>query len=428
LENTRLIACKCQTVSSLDKDGRIVKHKKLAHTIHAFKPKWLKPDAMITFNERDFRLYSVFSLDVQWNEWDQESKAWESGKSTTREYYFQDDTGIDLCLINEDDQFYIREEVPNPSSWLVARFFNTKKDSIIEQGTYTLSAFLGEDDEPWEETTYRYQILADLNGDLTGEATAEDFKQNKGRFYRKTYLKNTELEGLWAKFNPEFESLQKEQQNNNFLRKVAAVPMVIFLFMWGFTFYQETKFIAAGEANFSILEKLDETSGKSKSLCTAKLLKEENYILNTRCIFEVDNGEVEIALSVIDKTSGKLINSINCSFFIETGKDNEGYWTEYVLSDDFQFNVPTSGEYEFIATPLQGFDMVNPKYFTNRSEGAFSIKINETKISRWYGLAGLLSLFFWLIYQWKWENLTTTLAITKKSPLNVFWDYLKRAF
>jgi hypothetical protein len=418
MEDARIIACSCHTVTSLDEQGRVEKHRKLPHKIQGFTPKWLKPGAQVTYNGEDFTLKSVFSFTTKWNEWDSEDNCWENGTSATREYYFQSTKENELCLIYEDGYFYIREEVKRLDDYTKSRFYEEKNYDIIEHGTYQITAFLGEDDEPLFDLECAYKVMADLNGDLTGEGSATDFQHKKVRFYRKTLLKKAELEGLHAKFNPEYSSLVAERSTYDFWRKVAGIPALIFFALWANTYLADTKDIAQGIANFNIFANVTEKSGTPKSLFTANLSAEQNYILHTNCYFEETQGEVEYALQVLKKPENKLVNAINCTFYIESGYDSDGSWAEFVVTDDFQFHVPETAEYEFIATPMQGFDANDLNYNKNSTSGRFIVDIKETKVSRWYGLMFLLSFFVWLIAQWNYENLGVRIGLPIKSFLN----------
>jgi hypothetical protein len=419
MEGARLISCNCQTVSSLDENGRVVKHKKLTNVIKGFNPKWLKPEGKLAYNGIDFTVKGVFSYSAKWEEWDVEDSAWLLGTSNTREYYLFSDKEDELCILHEDGCFYIREEVKRIDAYTLSRFYEEKKEDVFEKGTYQLTAFVGEDDEPLDEQQYAYRVLAYVNGDLTGEGTEADFRNKTVCFYQKTLLRKYELDGLHAKFNPEYSKLVVERSNCDFWRKVAGIPALIFFTVWVYTFLAPTQTITTGAMNFSIFENVDKYSGVPKSLCTAKLRQEKNYILYTRCYFSSDDGEIEHTLTVLKKPENKLVNAISCSFYSESGIDSDGSWRESVLTDDFQFRVPESGEYEFIATPLQGYDAADLKFKNSRSSGSFNLHIEETNVSRWYGLLFLLSFFVWLIAQWNWETLGTRIGLPTHSPLNI---------
>jgi hypothetical protein len=426
LKNTRLISCSCLTVSSLDDTGRVEKFKKLRHSIKNFTPDWLKNGCKIEYNLKEYTATGIFSYSATWQEWNANSKRWDIGTSTSREYYFRAENDFELCLMAEEGRFFIRHEITNLDEFTKSKFFDEEMKNIFEKGDFVLSAFIGEDDEPLDEQKYFYQVYSDINGDIIGEGTEEDFRQKKLRFYRKTLLSIFELESLHVKYNPKFAELISEHGKYNFLRKVSGIPALIFLVFWINSYQFKDQYIKAGSSSFKILMKVDENSGQPKSMFSCNLEKEKNYTMLTNCYFSESEGEVEIALSVIKKPENKLINAINCSFYSESGYDNEGSWTESVVTDDFQFKVPESGEYEFIATPLQGYDPTDAKYSKSWTSGNFKVFIHETKVSRWYGLMFLLSIFAWLITQWKWENISVLLGLPIQTPITIIWDYLKK--
>ena len=396
---------KCNNIIRITDKGLFEKEARLSKNNLISTPAWLKPGARIKHKGKQYILFSMYCHGVNWNEYDAEDSKYEQGYSEYMEWYFVAKDGAELCLeqTDNDNKFQIRNSIP-----ITDKLINAVKglkigSKIPEYGTYQLVGFEGQDDEPLDRDTWKYQVIKEY-----AAATSVEWKDNtptsEWQAYKVQQIGILELERWKVRTAEEIAEARENSKKLGFFRDVFGYSTLVLLALMTYSGIKgNSNELCATTWNFEAPRTLD-TTGRSalyqRTLCTVKLEKDQPYRFSTKCSFGGggNNASANFSLSILKLPDGIPVNNIAASFFIESGRDSEGNWTESTLSDYFNFVADETAEYEIFAR-------INPESPTDAEShsGTLRTEIKPILMTRYFVFAMLVCALIWLIYQWRWE-------------------------
>jgi hypothetical protein len=395
----------CNNIIRITDKGLFEKEAKLSKTSLVSSPAWLKPGARIKHKGKEYTLFSVYCHGVHWNEYDPEDNKYEQGYSEYLEWYFVAKDGAELCLeqTDNDNKFQIRNSIP-----ITDKLINGVKglkigDKIPEYGTYQLVGFEGQDDEPLDRDTWKYQVIKE-HAAATSVEWKNNMPTNEWQAHKVQQIGILELERWKVRTAEEVAEARENTKKLGFFRDVFGYATLALLALMVYSGIKgssnELCFISW---NFAAPRTVDSTSNRTalyqRALCTVTLEKNQPYRFKTKCSFQgSNNASANFSISILKLPEGTPVNNISASFYTESGRDSEGAWTESTLSDYFNFVADESGEYEIYAR-------VNPESPTDNEThaGTLQTEIKPILMTRYFVFAMLVCALIWLIYQWRWE-------------------------
>jgi hypothetical protein len=106
---------------------------------------------------------------------------------------------------------------------------------------------------------------------------------------------------------------------------------------------------------------------------------------------------VDLSVSIVRKRDHAVVSDVDIAFFMESGRDDEGAWTESVLEDELKFQVEESGIYEVFVSP-------DYEDITNIPLCSLTVSITETGYYYYYQIAASGFLLAFLVFQWQREH------------------------
>lgn len=381
------------------------------------KPGWLRPGAQLRYYDKVYTVFSIMVYHSNWEEWDNEDSTWERGVCDNEEWYAIASDGSELCLEIDDGLHFIRQEVSKPSASVCQRFKSYSKD-CIERGDFHLRGFEGEDDEPLDRRHYKYMVLDD-NGDLYAEWLPDDF-DNTAKFYSYRYVSATELERMRVRDENELEDYSARLPHQSFSRNVLGVALLCFLVFWLGSMATGKEALVTERIGFSAYRPGDSLQLQPKSLGTFRLEPNRAYQVELSCELP-QNAAAGFDLEIVNTTDGAVVNSFGCEFATETGRDDEGQWTESTLQDYFNFQSETGGTFEAFVMPARTSFSDMPL-----SGGYLTFKILPITLSRYFFISFLLLTGAFLVMQWKLENTKVVLNLGSGTWLHAARDGMSK--
>lgn len=401
LKDFKIAGCaNCGHVSVLDKDG----HLKLTHRSPVVSPK--EQDPFYVGNQLQYRnitytVSSVFVYEVDFQEWDTEDSKWIKDKGFIREWYAHDDQQTQLLIImkDTDGKFYaVSKPVPiEPNAVL-------SKKNAKELGQYQLWGFTGMDNEALELKAY-YRIY----GHTRLECANEQFEKAPILKYQLTSLTPTQVKRMVILEEVEKLKASEDFTTTTYYRNLFGLALlailILLIFNLGGNEAQENRRIRSSPAdqyisfggNLSAGE-LDTIVFKPQSAGTFSLIAGKNYKFVARCYLREMNQYVDYSVSMIRKADSAVVSDIALSFYTESGTDDEGYWEEELLHDQFKFQVDATGKYEvFVAPDYENLWGLPP--------ASLEIQIERAPYTVFYVWTSAFFLLLFLIFQWRRENL-----------------------
>jgi hypothetical protein len=419
---TRLISCFCQTVSSLDNEGKIEKYQYLPLRLQTFKPRWLKPGALIEYENEEYTLAGVFTYSVDYQLFNHETQLWEKHNKTTQEYNFRSKNGKKLCIQSEFGAFHLRWEVENIHASASNKFYDNNISSTVESGVFQITGFSGEDDNALIEQNQFYKVIQHNGVEITSEGTQKDFDDKSLKFYRRTPILKEDLEGFRAKYNPDYENIQKERSLYHQFVKAFGLITLFASGAWLFFTNANDTVITQNTVNFDLKEK------QTQSLIfKTDLKKGQKYVFDANCFFAKRSSEVDFQVDFLQLPSREPVKTINYTFYSEVLSDKEETWSATAVSNKLKFEVPTTATYQIMAIPYHGEEAalfaLNAKNTTKNCSGFLDLKLRAQYETELYAWAAFFALFMTVLFRWKWESLSLTLGL----PVNNFGRKLRES-
>jgi hypothetical protein len=403
--------CNCHRNFETDARGHFKEQPAFTKRISEVVPDWFIPEARVDIDQRQYTVIALYCNGVNWQEWDSEA-GWESGYGEYLEWYLVSSDGKELWLEESDQSNYLDiNEYTNLSKEHINAVNNTvdRPEQIKEVGRYGLVAFRGIDDEPLDRGTWNYKVIQSATGDVSVEWQDQTPADQWRAFATKKSIRKIELERGRVRDSEELAALKEQTKHLEYYRDIfgCAALVVLVLMAWSWLANRNEHLFREAWI-FSTQQTPTSNSSATRELGTAVLKSGVPYRFETICVFDVSNAEADFDITVLQMPEGRPVNAFAASFFSETGRDDEGAWTEATLSDYFQFTVDHDGEYliEARLAPVNNSGMAK--------SGTLTVAIAPVVLSRYFIIFFLAMVLSWLILQWQWENI----AIKSKSNVS----------
>lgn len=385
----------CGAVYHISDNGTYTREKGLQKIQFQADPDWVVPGAQIEYRGQCFTVQAIYAYRTAWEEWDNEDKKWETGTDDYLECFLTDELGNELFLERNDGYpaFFIRSEIPVAPDFL-EKLKNEK--NVIERGIWKLSAFEGADDEPLDRSEWKYTVVSHSAGDVTLEwQTSGEYKA-----FRHQGVTVTELEQWRVRTPQAMDTAGVRSRHLNFYRLLFGFTTLIMFLMIMATWIGGERAAVDDFWSFSTpfggVTMID-TQRQTHTIPVVHLEADKAYSFDLKCQLESSNSDVDFSIYVVRNSDGKVINTIEASFYTESGRDSDGDWTEAVLSDHFYFKSETAGDYSIVMHVL-------PKAEGQTGgSGILHLRIYPVMLARYFIVPFLLVALFWLILQWEWE-------------------------
>lgn len=401
LKDFKIAGCaNCGHVSVLNKDGQL----KLTHHSPVVSPKEQDPfyiGRQLQYRKITYTVSSVFVYEVDFQEWDTEDSKWVKDKGYIREWYAYDDQQVQLLIImkDTDGKFYaMPKPVPiEPNAGL-------SKKNAIELGQYRLWGFTGIENEALDLKGY-YRIY----GHTRLECANEQFEKDQILQYQLTRLAPTQVKRMVILEEAEKLKASEDFISTTYYRNLFGLALLailaLLIFNLGGNESQKNRGIRSSSADQYIRfgdnlspGELDTIVYKPKSAGTFDLVACKNYRFAAQCYLREMNQYIDYSVSMVRKTDSAVVSDIALSFYTESGTDDEGYWEEVLLHDQFKFQVDKTGKYEvFVAPDFENLWGLPP--------ASLEIQIERAPYTFFYIWTSAFFLLLFLIFQWRRENL-----------------------
>lgn len=367
--------------------------------VQFYSPEWLKPGARLRWKHKVYTVFSAMVYESKWNEWDAEDNCWEKGTSQSMEWYAIADDDSELCIEYDDKKHFLRENLNWAAPGITDKLASGDKAGWVEYGTFVLKGMVGEDDEPLDTRLYQYAVLNAKGHRSDVFVEWPDSDPNTKSFYTYTHLPPTKLRQMRMSDSAIVENAAASLPRLSFLRYAFGFAALFFLALsiWGLA---GQKPLVKSYLNFSNMVQ-DSTFRAPRSLGTFKVEKDHAYAFSASCLFTTPNSGADFSVDIVRLPEGTPVNTIACSFYTESGRDNEGDWTESTLEDDFYFRAAEDGTYELIAYADSQY---NEGLGSGAVSGTFRASVAPLLLTRYYLVCMLLMTLVWLIFQWQLEN------------------------
>lgn len=400
IENPVVFGCpNCHSIFEISASGKIgTKQRSLTYSLTEVRPDWMRPGAVINYKGETFVLHEVMNFSTHWNEYDSEDNGWESGTCQNMEYYFVSDAGAELCIMEDDNQFFVRVPSKVFDEDRATLEGERRQKGVIEYGTFQLTAFIGQDDEPLNRAAWEYRVVRN-NGDLEYEWEPGKQAETLQAFYFQR-IRLMELERMRVREESDMAMAQEEADSFAFYRNVFGYTSLLFIALMFYSGMARRN-LSHAEWAFSIPAnelQADSTFGDPLQHPMGEFHMEKGraYTFELGCTFRHANMDADFMVQVVRQSDGHPVNTISASFYTESGTDSDGAWTESTLKDKFRFKAEESGTYEIFAS-------VRPDATALGKGGLLTADVYSTVLTRFFIVLGAITTLLWLIYQWKWE-------------------------
>jgi hypothetical protein len=397
-----VFGCKaCAQVHKVDASGNLrPREKDLVYRIENVRPNWMLPGAKIRYNNSEFTLHTVMNFSTHWNEYESE-EGWTSGFLNNLEYYFVSKSGKELCITEDEGRFYIRIPSKTFDADLPLLNGNGQQTGVVEYGNFQLNAFVGQDDEPLDRSSWDYRIVSN-NGDLEYEWNPANKAETLRCFYFQP-IRLTELERMRVRDKNDMLEAQVKAKDLAFYRNLfgySALLLILLMLYSGIA----TNTLSKETWTFSVptVQELNEQNDSSftgplqHSLGVFQVSQGKSYTFGLECTFYGSNADAEFSIQLVRQSDGRPVNTFKAYFYTESGVDSDGSWTESTLRDNFKFKAEESGKYEIYASVL-------PDDMTTSRNGILVAEVRRNVLTRYFLVLGAIFTLAWLIYQWQWE-------------------------
>jgi hypothetical protein len=351
--------------------------------------------SQIQYDGVDYTVYAIYIYLVKYKELDAEDGTWVNAESYVTEWYAKSnrDNKRLMVMSDTDEKFYVVYDRAN--NQLVEAY----KDNFIEDGTFELTSFAGMDDDALDEKGF-YRVFTNQ---LFLESTQRNFDKNASKTFYSKAITPTQVKRMHVIEAEQATEAQADYENTNFYRNLFSIALALIVCLLFFSTALNTEGINKSQTvsfEYITLEDgaFDTTVLRPKLAGVFNLKGGKNYRFSAKSTVVGANTSADFSVSIIRQEDKTSVSEVDIAFFTESGRDDEGDWSEDVLSDEFKFQVDKTGKYEVWVTPDYDDLLHIPKC-------SLSVSINGTGYYTFYLM--LLGFFFlaWLICQWQLENI-----------------------
>lgn len=380
----RYVGCsKCQTLVKVTGGHTTEISRKRKHTL---KGSDLQLGDAVKLDGKLFYVVAQFRYEELNSEFDREERRYYTSRWSSDEWYLMNDELLSAWLNTDDEGMYrvsyftpTTPMLPDRDKFLALEGGKTMHKAK-EYGTRTLLAFAGEFPSlPTREKVVDFAMY-EMNGhDVEVEWVKKGSKTEWVSFNRSKYIS-------WDEQKKMFSSNDPNSKKNLSLRRFEVRNLAVYLCVFAAIICLLGAAITAGEGKeLFIFTKNYSLNMPSTLVFTTPPFEfaeaGDVYSMDVSSSFgPSNNSDLEFSIKLLDANTEKLVNVIEGAFYMESGRDNEGYWTEVVAADSELFKIESAGKY---------FAEVTIYNTSTADSGVFIIRIVEKMLSRYY-LAGLL--------------------------------------
>jgi hypothetical protein len=395
IDNVKIAGCPhCGCSATMGEDGYLRTYKTHSLLAESFQEPFLLGSQM-QYDGVEYSVHAVYIYRADYTELDAEDQTWTGGNGFVTEWYAKNERG-DKCLMvisDTDEKFYIVYDRAN--NQLVEAY----KENFIEDGTFELTSFAGTDDEPLDEKGY-YRVF---KNQISLESTQADFDKNASKTFYSKAITPTQVKRMHVIEAEQATEAQADYENTNFYRNLFSIALALIVCLLFFSTALNTEGVNKSQTvsfEYITLEDgaFDTTVLRPKLAGVFNLKGGKNYRFSAKSTVVGANTSADFSVSIIRQEDKTSVSEVDIAFFTESGRDDEGDWSEDVLSGEFKFQVDKTGKYEVWVAPDYDDLLHIPKC-------SLSVSINGTGYYTFYLI--LLGFFFlaWLICQWQLENI-----------------------
>ncbi len=400
----------CGMVSTMGVDGYLRTLKTYQKTDNYQEPFLLGEE--IQHNEQHYTVHAIYVYFINYQEWDSEDSAWTTHTGFVTEWYAKTVGNAQLTLMRDvDNAFYTVHRSSNSqlSEWQI-------KEKFIEIGTFELNAFVGTDDGALDEKGY-YRCFPN---NLMIESGSENYTGNNFKTFVIKPLTPSQVKRMEVIPDTEQEEAEEDFKTTSFYRNVFGIALLFILGLMAFgnanTEGPQKSELLTFENKTDDKGRIDTLALRPKSAGIFNLKAGKNYLFSAKSNVYETNKEADFSISIVRKEDAATVSEVDIAFYTESGRDDDGAWTENYLSDEFKFQVDKSGQYEIFASPDYGDLNTIP------SE-SLMISIEKTGYNYFYWMAASLLLLVTTIFQWQRENIVAYANLPYSTYLH---DFLKQ--
>jgi hypothetical protein len=399
IDNVKIAGCPhCGGIAAMGNDGFLRTHKTNAQTsllLETYQEPFILGSQM-QHDGVNYTVYAIYIYLVKYKELDEEDRNWEHSEGYVTEWYAKNNRGDKRLMVmsDTDDKFYIVYDRANN------QLTEAYKDNFIEEGTFQLTSFAGMDDDALDEKGF-YRVF---KNQLFLEGTQSNFSQNTYKTFFSEAISPSQVKRMHVIEDEQEQEAEADFKNITFYRNLFGIAFSLILCLIFFTSSNNTEGGLGKTQMVSFEYIVDEKGGfdtiglHPKSAGIFDLKAGKNYQFRARSNVYGTNRSADFSVSIIRQEDKKSVADVDIAFFTESGRDDEGAWTENVLDDAFKFHVDESGKYDVLVSP--DYDDI-----TNIPPCTLNVSINGTGYYTFYLMT--LGFFFlaWVICQWQRENI-----------------------
>lgn len=393
----------------------------------------LKLEDKVKIKGVDYKVVSLVGYKGNYFEWDEED-----GKSLGADYYrfielgLQDAKGFLITMIEDVDGFTVSQRVIPPRSCIPEEtskgdiaFFDLKGSGRkLEKGNYKPTSFVGEFSykPDVEETTY-YADIRTNEPNRKGIISVE-WQFNERVLHSVDFFEDTphEFKGKDALIKNElmFERAKPLvwAKNSVFLFFGLATA---FLIMAAIMKVSGDDSIITETFSYSLYEGFQKDSAVTQEVVLEDVGAMYELTLKNAPGSSADQN-LDVAVDLID-ANNKIVNSFETDFFIESGYDDEGTWTESESDAKLMLRLDQAGTYRFLIT------YANTSAYTNSISGNLEVSLNKTHVLRYYifgfvicALLGFICMQLEAWYMYKYFKKSAGFFSTENAQ--TFWGFV----
>lgn len=384
----------------------------------------------VTVKGDSYTVISMVGCKGNYFEWDEEDGKY-LGADNYRfiELGLQDARGFLITMIEDVDGFTISQRVIPPRSCIPEEtskgdiaFFELKGSGRkLEQGNYKPTSFVGEFSykPDIEETTYYADIMPN-EGSKRGLISVE-WQFNERVPHSVDFFEDTphNFKGLDALLKDEV-ILERAKplvwaKHSVFLFFGLATA---FLIMAAIMKVSGDDSIITETFSYSLYEGFQKDSAVTQEVVLEDVGAMYELTLKNAPGSSADQN-LDVAVDLID-ANNKIVNSFETDFFIESGYDDEGTWTESESDAKLMLRLDQAGTYRFLIT------YANTSAYTNSISGNLEVSLNKTHVLRYYifgfvicALLGFICMQLEAWYMYKYFKKSAGFFATENAK--VFW-------
>jgi hypothetical protein len=308
---------------------------------------WMVPGVRILYHNTHYTLMSVYGYRNNWSEMDRNTNTWESGVNYSKEYFFENSKGEGFSIEYDDGQLYKRglpEVVPDSAKKMVQE---EHSQYALEHGSTHLIHLIGEDDEAPNNDYWQYKVV-NFNGRyLTAEWEGGNFDKTV-KYYFDQPVTHDQLRE-WRVYDKNDASVMQASvayKNLLFLRDTLIGGCILAFLLLIFSVNRSNERLISES-----LQLAPDSLARTITIGKVSMVEEQTYECKAGVTGLPTNADAQFELGILRSSDHQMVSSASCYFYIETGTDSEGAWTEKVLSDKVLFRCPATGDYEFILYP-----------------------------------------------------------------------------